>query len=36
MAKQYIVQITDEALQDMENIYNHIAFQKMPLDSIIE
>ncbi|HAX53743.1 MAG TPA: addiction module toxin RelE [Lachnospiraceae bacterium] len=25
--KQYLVQITDEALQDMENLYNHIALK---------
>ena len=24
--KQYIVEITDEALADMEQIYNHIAY----------
>ncbi|MGL5513977.1 MAG: type II toxin-antitoxin system RelE/ParE family toxin [Sporomusa sp.] len=25
--KQYLVQITDEALRDMENLYNHIALK---------
>ena len=24
--KQYLVQITDEALADMEQLYNHIAY----------
>ena len=35
MAKQYIVQITDEALQDMENIYNHIALKLVAPENAI-
>ena len=35
MAKQYIVQITDEALQDMENLYNHIALKLLAPENAI-
>jgi len=35
MAKQYIVQITDEALQDMGNIYNHIALKLVAPENAI-
>lgn len=31
--KQYIVQVTDEALQNMEEIYNYIAIELLAPDS---